>query len=189
MKRFFFTLLLSLAIGQGAVAQDSNATLNLLESLLHQSVLTGLSKSQFFDSKKPVEDFQVYLAVPNGANWNKGYNTMFIGTRNGTTTRENFLKKLGQHVESVRSLFYRKGLVGYVFLATHDNEIAFQSWTSKAAMEAAFASAEGQLIQRDAATFMTPSRFKQGTPNPFGGFINNCKKYGGGSDGSGGGCR
>ncbi|MEQ1878218.1 MAG: hypothetical protein ABL958_16370 [Bdellovibrionia bacterium] len=188
MKVFFSAIALTLAVASSAFAQNDPATIDRLEGLMHQSVISGLSNTKWFDPKKPVEVFQVYNTLPN-TSWAKGYNTLYIGSRKSPVTSEGFLKQLGTHVESVRSLFYRKGLQGYVIMATPDYEIAFQNWSSKEAMEAAFASAEGQLIQRDAATFLENIRFKQGIPNPFKVGMDCRRNGGGGSDGTGGGCK
>lgn len=100
---------------------------------------------------EPVDVIKKYV------DWQKGHTTVFVGARAEGIPADRFAAEVSQHVAMARDAFQGKGLDGYVAVVHSEEahgamqEIAWMHWTSKEAMEAAFATPEGQRVARDSA--------------------------------------
>lgn len=105
---------------------------------------------------------QAYDVLGSAPDWQTGHTTFWIGLRKKGSAQE-FLNFLAQHVADIKTSLKPRGLRGYVFMATGDYEIAYQNWTSKANMEAAYADTSVKKTTAEAGEWMSPGHFGEAT--------------------------
>ena len=101
-----------------------------------------------------LESNKAYDLVGAPVDWQAGHTTFFLGLRKGFLSRTAFLARLSQHVKLAANSFRSMGLKGFVLIAHEDYEAAYMNWESKEAMLAAFGTAAGANVQKDAAEIM-----------------------------------
>ncbi len=154
-----------LITGQNPMSEEAFTGL-LLEALADYR----LQKKSIINADLPrgdkIEDGILYNVLGQPVDWNKGYRTFFVGARKGDLPQDQFLPRMENHVRTVIDAFSDKGLQGYVMSVSGNSEVAYQVWTSKEAMEAAFGTKDGQAVVQDAGSFMEMLLFKELGPTP-----------------------
>lgn len=111
--------------------------------------------SNFFpEEPSSLQSNKAYDLMGAAVDWKKGHTTFFLGLRKDSLTKAEFLNRLSQHVKLAANSFRSVGLKGYLVIANENYEAAYMNWESKEAMQAAFFSAAGAQVQKDAGRFL-----------------------------------
>lgn len=90
----------------------------------------------------------------------KNYKTLYIGQRKSSLTFDQFIQGMNKHVEDVRDTFKVMGLTSYQVYITGDYELAYQTWISQEAADAALASEEAKAIIKEAEGLLETKIYK-----------------------------
>lgn len=96
--------------------------------------------------------------------WQCGHAVVYIGQRRTALTPVDFLARLSRHVALAKEKLTPLGMKGYIVAANDDQEIAWTSWKSKAAMARAFETEAGKAVAADGAEFMTNVMWTDAAP-------------------------
>lgn len=105
-----------------------------------------------------------YDVIGTPVDWSKGHTLFFLGTRKKNVRPTDFLKRLSSHIQLVSKTLKPHGLQGYVIIANENYEAAYIHWESQAAADAAYASADAEVIWKDAGEILDKVMFEAATP-------------------------
>lgn len=108
----------------------------------------------------PIETFpipkpyKIYNAMTHKIDWNKGYSTLYIGSRKKGFPRAKFLKRCKSHILLARKKLLLSGIKGYITFLTPDYYVSFANWKSKKLVTKEFNSEHSKVVIADGKEFL-----------------------------------
>ncbi len=145
-------LALSLSSGNSFANDPSLAELKAFAARLDDTRADSLPRQD------PVKLGHTYSVIEDGQGL---YTTIYVGKRRPDVDIRSFVYGMTKHIRDIAALFSDRGLIYYRASVTGEFEFALQSWTTRAAAEAAFADARAQPTLREAGQFLENLAFEE----------------------------
>ena len=154
---------------QAKATPEGQAYSDLHWELFDKAASKSTSAVNLESTENAIKADIAYDLMQKATDWQTGQATFSIGTRLKTVAAGEFLGRLTQHVQHVRTAFGPLGLDGYVVVATPDQEVAFMHWSSEQAAEQAHASTQGKAVAAERQALM--AGLASASAKPFAGTI------------------
>jgi hypothetical protein len=132
---------------------ETDTQLIRLAPALKMGIGQLISGNNLYSYKGEILSNYPYTVFDQPVDLAKDYSKFYIGSRLDSVPKEQFLKRLAQHVEFIRDLMKPYGLKGYFVWASEDFEVAVLTWSSKEDADRTF-SAIGTAGVDDAAKIL-----------------------------------